>query len=109
VDFGTPQGSEPGYVHPAVVVQSDIFNAGRIGTIVVCATTTNLKRATDPGNVLLDLGEGGLPEQSVVNVSQIIAVDRSRFLERIGVLSQDRVRQILGGIHQLLEGEDLGL
>ncbi len=109
MDFGTPQGSEPGYVHPAVVVQSDIFNASRIGTVVVCATTTNLRRATDPGNVLLDFGEGGLQDHSVVNVSQIIAVDRSRFMERIGALSQDRVRQILGGIRQLLEGEDLGL
>jgi mRNA interferase MazF len=76
---------------------------------VVCATTTVLRRANDPGNVLLDFGEGGLPNRSVVNVSQIIAVDRSRFLERIGALSPDRMRQILGGVRQLLEGEDLGL
>lgn len=109
MDFGTPQGSEPGYIHPAVVVQSDLFNASGIGTIVVCATTTTLRRADDPGNVLLDFREGGLPDRSVVNVSQIIAVDRSRFMERMGALSHDRVRQILDGIRQLLEGEDLGL
>jgi mRNA interferase MazF len=109
VDFGTPQGSEPGYIHPAVVVQSDIFNASGINTVVVCATTTTLRRANDPGNMLLDFGEGGLPNRSVVNVSQIIAVDRSRLMEQIGSLSQDKVREILGGIRQLLEGEDLGL
>ena len=109
MNFGTPQGSEPGYVHPTVVVQSNVFNASGIGTVVVCSTTTTLRRANDPGNVLLDIGEGGLPNRSVVNVSQIIAVDRSRLMERIGSLRPDRVRQILGGIRQLLEGEDLGL
>ena len=68
------RGPAPSYVHPHVVVQEDVLNHSRIATVVVCALTTNLHRATEPGNVLLDVGEGGLPEHSVVVVSQIDAV-----------------------------------
>src|SRR5688572_28263517 len=61
--------------HPHVVVQEDVFNHSRIGTVIVCALTSNLRRATEPGNVLLDPGEGALPRQSVVVVSQISCVE----------------------------------
>lgn len=53
------------YPHPHVVVQEDVFNHSRITTVIVCALTSNLNRAHEPGNVLLDVGEGGLPKQSV--------------------------------------------
>jgi mRNA interferase MazF len=106
VDFGTPLGSEPGYVRPALVVQSNVFNASPIDTVVVCATTTH--RADDPGNVELDECDADLPEASVVNVSQIIAVDKTRLVEWIGALSKDKMRRVMGGIRQVLEGEDLG-
>ena len=108
MDFGRPVGSEPGYVHPAVVVQSNLFNASDIDTVVVCATTTNLDRADDPGNVEIDEGDADLKETSVINVSQIIAVDKSRVKDWIGSLSQDKLRRVMGGIRQVLEGEDLG-
>lgn len=92
------RGPAPDYAHPHVVVQDDVFNRSRITTVVVCALTTNLGRASEPGNVLLDIGEGDLPRQSVVVVSQIESVDRSRLRERIGALSQKRVEQILAGL-----------
>lgn len=109
MDFGTPLGSEPGYVHPAVVVQSNIFNASLIDTVVVCITTTTLHRSDDPGNVELDKDDGDLPETSIVNVSQIITVDKIRLMEWIGALSEDKMRRVMDGIRQVLEGEDLGL
>jgi mRNA interferase MazF len=84
--------------HPHVVVQDDVFNHSRITTVVVCALTSNLGRATEPGNVLLDVGEGNLTRQSVVVVSQISSVDRTRLGERIGSLGQARVEQILAGL-----------
>ena len=100
MDFGTPLGSEPGYIHPAVVVQSNLFNASDIDTVVVCLTTTTPHRADDPGNVELDEGDADLPEASVVNVSQIIAVDKVRLMEWIGALSQDKMRtaEVAGSI-----------
>lgn len=86
------------YSHPHVVVQDDLFNHSRVTTVIVCALTTNLHRANEPGNVLLDAGEGELPQQSVVVVSQISSVDKSRLGERIGALSAARVEQVLAGL-----------
>jgi mRNA interferase MazF len=92
------RGSVPGYPHPHVVVQDDVFNHSRVDTVIVCALTSNLKRANEPGNVLLDAGEGNLPRQSVVVVSQVSSVQKARLGERIGSLSDARVEQILAGL-----------
>lgn len=92
------RGPTPSYSHPHVVVQDDVFNHSRITTVIVCALTTNLGRASEPGNVLLEVGEGNLPKQSVVVVSQISAVEKRRLGERIGSLSDERVEQILAGL-----------
>lgn len=89
---------EGGPAHPHVVVQEDVFNHSRIHTVIVCALTSNLHRANEPGNVLLDEDEAKLPERSVVLVSQIDSIPKSRLGERIGSLSQDRVEQILSGL-----------
>lgn len=91
-------GPAPSYSHPHVVVQDDVFNRSRITTVIVCALTTNLHRASEPGNVLLEPGEGGLPKQSVVVVSRISSVEKTRLGERIGSLSPERVEQILSGL-----------
>jgi mRNA interferase MazF len=92
------RGAVPSYSHPHVVVQDDVFNHSRITTVIVCALTSNLQRASEPGNVLLDIGEGNLTKQSVVVVSQISSVDKARLGERIGSLAGARVDQILAGL-----------
>lgn len=92
------RGAVPDYAHPHVVVQDDVINHSRVTTVVVCALTSNLHRASEPGNVLLEVGEGDLPRQSVVVVSQISSVEKSRLGERIGSLSAARVEQILDGL-----------
>lgn len=107
VDLGEPSGSGPGYRHPHVVVQNNVFNRSRINTVVVCVITSHLKRASAPGNVLLEKGEANLPKPSMVNISQIFTVDRQDLVEKIGALSQKRVRQILDGIGLLLEPRDV--
>lgn len=94
-------GPGPSYSHPHVVVQDDVFNHSRISTVVVCALTTNLAKAAEPGNLLLEPGEGALPKQSVVIVSQISSVEKTRLGERIGALSEARVDQILTGLRFL--------
>jgi mRNA interferase MazF len=92
------RGSVPGYRHPHVVVQEDVFNHSRLDTVVVCALTSNLKRANEPGNILLELGEGGLSKQSVVIVSQLSSVSKAQLGELIGCLTQERVAEILAGL-----------
>jgi mRNA interferase MazF len=107
VDLDEPSDSEPGYRHPHVVIQNNVFNRSRISTVVVCTLTSNLRRAKAPGNVLLEVGEANLPEQSVVNISQIFTLSKTQLGEKIGTLSAERVRQILDGVRLLTEPREL--
>lgn len=84
--------------HPYVVVQDDLFNHSRVHSVVVCALTTNLKQASAPGNLLLEVGEANLPKQSAVVVSKVSAVEKSQLGDYIGSLDKPRVEQILAGI-----------
>ena len=86
IDLGEPGGSEPAYRHPHVVIQNNVFNMSRISTVVVCAVTSNVKRAEAPGNVLLDTREANLPKRSAVNISQIFTVDKQDLGEKILVV-----------------------
>ena len=106
INLEEPAGSEPGFRHPHVVIQNNLFNRSRIDTVVVCLLTSNLRLAKAPGNVLLEKGEGNLVKQSVVNISQIYTVDKSDLVEWIGALSEKRVRQILDGVRLLTEPRD---
>lgn len=106
VDLGEPSGSEPGYRHPHLVIQNNVFNQSRINTVVVCAITSNLKRAAAPGNVLLATAEAGLGKRSVVNISQIFTVDKSQLGVKIGSISARRTREVLDGVHLLTEPRD---
>lgn len=103
VDLGEPMGSEPGYHHPHVVIQNNMFNHSKIRTVLVCALTSNLKRAEAPGNVLLEEGEANLPKPSVVMVSQIFTVDKGQLGEYIGSISRRRILQILDGLKLITE------
>jgi len=107
IELEEPRGSEPGYSHPHVVVQNNVFNASKINTVIVCALSSNIKRADVPGNVLLEKGEANLPKQSVVLVSQIFTVDKSQLGEFIGTLSERRVQQIIEGIYLMTEIRNL--
>ena len=107
LDVGEPLGSAPGYRRPFVVIQNDMFNRSPINTVVVCALTSNLQRAKAPGNVPLQVGEAGLPRQSVVNVSQIYTVDKQELTERIGNLSAQRVLEILDGLQLVLQPREV--
>jgi mRNA interferase MazF len=107
LDLGRPKGSGPGFRRPHVVVQNDVFNASRIQTTVVCAITSNLDRAKAPGNVLLRKDEANLSRPSVVNVSQVITVDKSVLLEKIGTLSRPRIREIVEGLHLVFQPREL--
>jgi mRNA interferase MazF len=94
-------------MHPHVVIQNNVYNMSKINTVVVCALTSNVKRAAAPGNVLLKKGEANLPKDSVVNISQIITVDKSDLIERIGSLSLSRMKQVFEGVKLLLEPREV--
>lgn len=101
-DFGEPVGSAPGYRRPAVVVSSDRFNRSRIATLVVAAVTSNMRLADAPGNVGLPTNAAGLPKSSVVNVSQLLTIDRAMLDSRIGTLEPAQVRAVDRGLRLAL-------
>lgn len=106
IELDGPDGSEPGYKHPHVIIQNNLFNRSQIRTVVVCPLTSNIKRANAPGNILLEKSESNLSKQSVVNVSQIFTVDKTQLDEYIGTLSPKRIREILEGINLMLQPRD---
>jgi len=94
-------GSIPAIAHPHVVVQDDVFNHSRIGTVVACALSTNLGRASEPGMVRLEPGEGGLPRPSLVIASQVSSVDKRDLGDYIGTLAGSRVDQVVAALRFL--------
>ena len=103
LDFGPRSGSAPADRHPCVVVQNDVFNQSAIRTTVVCLITPNLTRANAPGNVLLRKGEAALAKPSVVNVPQILTVDKAELVECTGKLSGAAAGAVRDGLQMLFD------
>jgi mRNA interferase MazF len=101
-DLPEPAGSGPGLRRPIVVVQGDPLNHSRIATVLCVPLTSNVKWATAPGNVLLAPATTGLPKDSVANVSQLVAIDKTFLSERVGKLSKTKLDLILSGIDIIL-------
>lgn len=97
-----PTGSGPGFRRPVLVIQSNPFNDSRIATVVVAAITSNLALADAPGNVRISKAESGLPKASVVNVSQVITLDRTLLTKRVKSLPAKVMQQIGAGLQLVL-------
>jgi len=85
-----------------LVVQSDPFNKSSISTVVVAAITSNLALAEAPGNVRLGKADSGLAKPSVVNVSQIVTLDRNQLTHRVRALPAQAMRQVDEGVRLVL-------
>jgi mRNA interferase MazF len=97
-----PVGSEPGYNRPVLVIQYDTFTQSNINTVIVVIITSNLNLAAAPGNVLLPRAASGLPKDSVVNVSQILTLDKKFLVERISSIPDELQSEIDDGIRTIL-------
>jgi mRNA interferase MazF len=94
--------SEPGYRRPVVIVQSDEFNRSRIRTVIAAVVTSNITLAAAPGNVLLPKRSSGLSRESVVNVSQMVTLDKAFLTERVGRLPPAKLRELDEGLRLVL-------
>jgi mRNA interferase MazF len=101
-DLPEPTGSGPGFRRPVVIVQGNPLNRSRLATVVCVPLTSNILWADAPGNVLLPAKATGLSKDSVANVTQITALDRSLLTERTKHLGPKHVAQILHGIDVML-------
>ena len=101
-DFGIPFGSEPGFRRPVLIIQDDSFNRSKISTIIVIPLTTNLALENAPGNVMITKEYSGLSKDSVLVVSQLSAIDRSRMVELVGRIESNIIREVEYGITMIL-------
>ena len=97
-----PVGSEPAYRRPVLIVQSDEFNRSGIRTVICAAVTSNLNLAGAPGNVHLSTRASGLPKPSVVNISQLISLDRTRLAERVKGIDAQSMLQVDEGLRLIM-------
>jgi mRNA interferase MazF len=97
-----PQGSEPGYRRPLLIVQNDAFNRSRLRTTIAVVLSTNVRLLDAPGNVLLPAKASGLQRDSVANVSQILTVDRAALTERVGRVPASLIAQVADGLRLTL-------
>jgi mRNA interferase MazF len=97
-----PTGSGPGFPRPVLVIQADEFNESKIKTVLAVILTTNLRLAAAPGNVHCGAKETGLPRDSVVNVSQVVTVDKMLFTERVGVIPTHLLVRVKDGLRRVL-------
>ena len=93
-----PRGSGPGFRRPVLIIQSDPFNESRIGTAIVTVVTSNLRLANAPGNVLLEKRESRLPRDAVINVSQLLTVDKSFLTARVSLLRKATMASVDAGL-----------
>jgi len=97
-----PRGSEPGYRRPVVVVSSNEFNQSKISTAIVAVITSNIRLADAPGNFSISKKESGLTKESVVNVSQVLTLDKSFLTEKSGGLSSKKIVAMNEGLKLVL-------
>lgn len=95
-------GSSPGYRRPVLVIQSDSFNVSNINTTIVLAITSNLRLANAPGNVSISPKQSGLPRDSVINVSQVISIDKTLLNQYVHTLSVKIMQQVEEGMRLVL-------
>jgi mRNA interferase MazF len=102
-DLPDPQGSAAGYRRPVVIIQADSFTLSRIATVIVVTITSNLRLAVAPGNIVLLASESGLPRDSVINVSQIITLDKTFLDKQVGSLTERILQTLDDGIRLVLD------
>jgi mRNA interferase MazF len=91
VDFSPARGSEQAGLRPALVIQNNVGNR-HAGTTIVSAVTTTIRPF--PVTVVVEKGEAGLQRRSMINLSQILTIDRDRLTRHLGTLSPPRMHEV---------------
>ena len=101
-DLGLPRGSAPALRRPVLIVSADQYNRSKLRTVTVVVLTTNRQLAALPGNVAVPADLGGLPQDSVVNITQVATIARTTLEERVGLLPDWLLAQVDAGLQRAL-------
>ncbi len=100
--LSAPTGASPGYRRPVFIIQSNDFNRSEIATVIVAVITSNVRLAHAPGNVFIPRKVSQLPKASVINISQLITLDKQCLTERVGTLPHAYIAQVEAGLRLVL-------
>ena len=89
-----PVGSEPGLKRPVLIIQSDTFNQSNINTAICAVITSNLSLAGVGANILLKQAESKLPKDSVINISQVVTLDKEYLDECVGAINAKTMQKL---------------
>ena len=101
-DLGLPRGSAPALRRPVLIISADQYNRSKLRTVTVVVLTTTRQLAALPVNVAVPTDAGALPQDSVVNVTQVATIDRNTLEERIGLLPDWLLAQVDAGLQRAL-------
>ena len=97
-DVGRRRGSDERRFRPVMVIQADDFNRSWIGTVICVLITSDLRYIQAPGNVLAPASGTGLPRDTVINVAQVVTLDRRQLSERVRLASPRLVDEVSSGL-----------
>ena len=100
-----PSGSSPGFRRPILIVQADAFNQSKINTVIGVIITSNLRLSSAPGNIRLSKKDSGLSKESVINVSQIITVDKEYLTDFVKKIRPAIMNEVEIGLKLVLDLE----
>lgn len=101
-DLSEPRGSRPGRRRPVLVIQADAYNASKLSTTLVAVITSNTALAAMPGNVFLPAVAGGLPKDSVLNVTALVTIDKADLDPPVGRVPAALMTEIDRGLRRVL-------
>jgi mRNA interferase MazF len=105
VNFSGNHDSGEKELRPCLVVQNDVLNESRLNTTVVVVITSILEFGKLPGNVLIEEGVANMPWEGVVNVSQVMSIEKNKIEERNGTLSDTLMQKVCEGLKLIMELE----
>lgn len=103
VDLGPVVGSRPAKRRPVLVIQSDSYNSSRLATVLAAVITSNTSLAVMPGNVFLPAAATGLPQDSVVNVTALVTLDKTDLAEQVGQVPEALLTEVARGLRRILD------
>jgi len=101
-DLGEPRGSKPAKRRPVLVIQGGHFNASRLNTTIAAVITSSTALAAMPGNVFLPAAVSGLPNDSVVNVTALVTLDKTDLEAPAGHLPASLMNDVDRGLRRVL-------
>ena len=100
--MGEPVGTRPAKRRPAIVVQSQSYNASPLATVVAAVITSNTGFAAMSGNVFLPAVATGLPRDSVVNVTALVNLNKAEIEGPVGHAPEELMREVDRGLSRVL-------